>query len=50
VRVLRVVRGLGYGLDEEAVRSAEQIQFKPALRENQATDSTVVVHVVFQLT
>jgi TonB family protein len=50
VRVVRVVRGLGYGLDEEAVRSAEQIQFKPALRENHPTDSTVVVHVVFQLT
>src|SRR5438876_12433537 len=28
VRVLRVVRGLGHGLDEAAVRAAEQVRFK----------------------
>lgn len=49
VRVLRVVRGLGHGLDESAVRAAEQISFKPALRDGQPADSTAVLHIIFQL-
>ncbi len=49
LRVLRVVRGLGHGLDEAAVRAAEQIRFKPALRDGQPADSTAIVHVIFQL-
>ena len=49
LRVTRIVRGLGHGLDESAVRAAEQIHFKPALRDGQPADSTAVVHIVFQL-
>jgi TonB family protein len=49
LRVLRVVRGLGHGLDDAAVRAAEQIRFKPALRDGQPSDSTAVVHIIFQL-
>ena len=49
VRVLRVVRGLGHGLDESAIRAAEQISFKPALRDGQPADSTAVLHIIFQL-
>ena len=49
IRVLRVVRGLGHGLDESAVRAAEQISFKPAMRDGQPADSTAVVHIIFQL-
>jgi TonB family protein len=49
LKVVRVVRGLGHGLDDAAVRAAEQIHFKPALREGQPTDSTAVLHIVFQL-
>jgi TonB family protein len=49
VRVLKVVRGLGHGLDESAVRAAEQISFKPALRDGQPSDSTAVLHIIFQL-
>jgi TonB family protein len=49
LRVLRVVRGLGHGLDEAAVRSAQQIRFKPAKREGQAVDSVATLHVRFQL-
>lgn len=49
LRVLRVVKGLGHGLDDSAVRAAEQIRFKPALRDGQPSDSTAVVHIVFQL-
>ena len=49
VRVLRIVRGLGHGLDESAVRAAQQISFKPALRDGQPSDSTAVLHIIFQL-
>ena len=49
IRVVRVVRGLGHGLDESAVHAAEQIQFKPALRDGHPTDSEAVLHIVFQL-
>jgi TonB family protein len=49
LRVLRVVRGLGHGLDDNAVRAAEQIHFKPATRDGQPADSTVVLHIIFQL-
>lgn len=49
LRVLKVVRGLGHGLDDAAVRAAEQIRFKPALRDGQPSDSTAVVHIIFQL-
>lgn len=49
VRVLRVVRGLGHGLDDNAVKAAQQIRFKPATKDGQPTDSTVVLHITFQL-
>jgi TonB family protein len=49
VRVLRVVRGLGHGLDDAAVRAAEQIRFKPAMQDGQPSDSTAVLHIIFQL-
>lgn len=49
VRVIRVVQGLGHGLDEQAVRAAEQIKFKPAQREGQSVDSSATLHIIFQL-
>lgn len=49
LRVLRIVRGLGHGLDDAAVHAAEQIRFKPALKDGQPSDSTAVVHIIFQL-
>jgi TonB family protein len=49
LRVLRVVHGLGHGLDDNAVKAAEQIHFKPAIRDGQPADSTVVLHIIFQL-
>ena len=49
LRVVRVIRGLGHGLDEAAVQAAQQIHFKPALRDGQPSDSTAVLHIVFQL-
>jgi TonB family protein len=48
-RVLRLIRGLGHGLDETAAAAASQIHFRPALRNGTPVDSTAVVHIVFQL-
>jgi TonB family protein len=50
VRVLRVVRGLGYGLDESATRAAERIQFKPARSSKGPVDFRATVQIVFRLT
>jgi TonB family protein len=49
VKAVRVVRGLGHGLDEAALKAAEQIRFRPAQREGHAVDSTAVLHVIFQM-
>ena len=49
LRVLRVVRGLGYGLDEAAMKAAEQIQFKPAHDGGRPVDFKTTVHIVFRL-
>jgi TonB family protein len=49
VRVLRVVRGLGHGLDEAAQQAALRIRFKPAQSDGQAVDSRATVHITFRL-
>ncbi len=48
-RVLRVVRGLGHGLDENAIDAARGIRFRPAQADGRAVDSTAIVHIVFEL-
>lgn len=49
VEVLRVVRGLGHGLDQAAIQAAQKIRFKPAMRDGNPVDSTATLHIVFQL-
>jgi TonB family protein len=49
LHVVRLVRGLGHGLDDNAVKAAEKIHFKPAMKDGQPADSTVVLHIIFQL-
>lgn len=49
VQIVRVVSGLGHGLDEEAVRAVQQIKFKPALRDGLPAESEATLAVVFQL-
>jgi TonB family protein len=49
-RVLRVVHGLGHGLDEMAIRAAEQIRFKPAQSAGSPVEVTANVQIVFRLT
>ena len=50
VKVLRVVRGLGYGLDEMAQRAAVQIRFKPATSKGSPVDFRANLTIVFRLT
>lgn len=49
VHILRVVRGLGHGLDENAAIAAKGIRFLPAKRDGHTVDSTAMVHIIFQL-
>jgi TonB family protein len=49
ISIVELVHGLGHGLDESAIRAAQQIRYKPALREGKPVDSTATVHIVFQL-
>jgi TonB family protein len=50
LRVNRVVKGLGYGLDDAALAAAQRIRFKPARKDGQPYDSAALVHIVFELT
>jgi TonB family protein len=49
VRVLRVVHGLGHGLDEAAERAALRIRFKPAQSDGRAVDFRATVLITFRL-
>jgi TonB family protein len=49
VQVNRVIRGLGHGLDEQAIRAAQQIQFKPAMSNGHAVDFPATVHIEFEI-
>lgn len=49
VEVLRVLNGLGHGLDEQARIAAEHIRFKPATRDGHPVDEVSVIHVTFQM-
>lgn len=49
VHVNRVVSGLGHGLDESAVRAAQQIKFKPAKRDGQSVDFPARVRIEFRM-
>jgi TonB family protein len=49
VQVVRVVKGLGHGLDEAATAAARQIRFKPALQNGKPVNFPATVHISFQL-
>jgi TonB family protein len=49
IEVLRVLRGLGHGLDEAAARAVEAMRFRPALRGGVPVDSVASVSVAFRL-
>ena len=49
VHVNKVVSGLGHGLDEAAIRAAQQIKFKPAKQDNQPVDFPARVRIEFHM-
>jgi len=49
VDILRVVRGLGFGLDESAVETLKQWQFKPGMRDGIPVDVAINIEVHFNL-
>jgi TonB family protein len=49
VKVLHVVQGLGYGLDEAAESAARQIRFRPAQQDGQPVDVTANVRMKCEL-
>jgi TonB family protein len=49
ITVLRILQGLGHGLDECAQRATEAIRFRPAQQDGQPVDSVAVVRITFQL-
>jgi TonB family protein len=49
IQVNRVVSGLGHGLDESAVRAAQQIKFKPAKKDGEPVDFPAVIRIEFRL-
>lgn len=49
IQINRVINGLGHGLDEAAIRAAQQIKFKPAKRDGQAVDFPARVRIEFRL-
>lgn len=49
VEVQRVVKGLGYGLDQAAESAARQIQFRPATRDGRPVDFSAVARIQFEL-
>ena len=49
IQVNRVVSGLGHGLDEAAIRAAQQMKFKPAKRDGQPVDFPARVRIEFRL-
>jgi TonB family protein len=50
IHVLRVVRGLGHGLDEAAVQAATRVRFKPATRGGVPVDTNATIKISFELT
>jgi TonB family protein len=49
VKVVRVVHGLGHGLDESAEQAAMQVRFRPATRSGVPVDTNATIYITFQL-
>jgi TonB family protein len=49
MQVTRVVSGLGFGLDEQAMEAAKRIRFTPAQRDGQPVDFPARVRIEFRL-
>jgi len=49
IQINRIVSGLGHGLDESAIRAAQQIKFKPAKKDGAPVDFPAVIRIEFRL-
>jgi TonB family protein len=49
VDVLNLVRGLGYGLDQNAIEALKKWRFRPAMQNGSPVDSTLNIEVRFNL-
>jgi protein TonB len=49
VRVLRVIRGLAYGLNQAAIAAARQIRFRPERMNGKPVSVPARLHIVFRL-
>jgi protein TonB len=49
LRVLRVERGLGYGLEQNAADAAAKIRFRPAREDGHAVDTVATIRISFQM-
>ena len=47
-RVLEIVSGLGFGLDEAAMEAAQGIRFRPAERDGRPVDTVAIIRITFQ--
>jgi TonB family protein len=50
IRVVRVLQGLGHGLDEAAQQAALRVRFKPAMRGGVPVDTNATIRISFELT
>ena len=48
-RDIRVVRGLGFGLDQKAIEAVNQWRFQPAMKDGKAVNVQISVEVTFHL-
>ena len=49
IQINKVVTGLGHGLDDSALRAAQQIKFKPAKLQGEPVDFPARVRIQFRL-
>lgn len=50
IRIVRVLHGLGHGLDEAAQQAALQVRFRPATRGGAPVDTNATIYITFELT
>ena len=46
---VHVIRGVGHGLDEEAVKAVSQYRFKPAIKDGQPIECELTIEINFTI-
>ena len=49
LRVLRLIRGLGFGLDQNALDAAAKVRFRPAFENGHPVDTVAMLRISFQV-